>query len=201
MFISSRHPSTTPLPCGEIPSFPPRSSTHLHPSTQPFYKNSFFPPKTLAEICVLHDNTLHLQTDISSFCCTSKHYNKGALNLLLHQPSSMKFRHLLPFLCSWFVLVGFCIKTQAQNFVSSSQNAPTLSQNTSANIAQLHVDLADTLTLKDVHAAQKTWRRTKITLTSAATPTLQSLEEEATQVGSSATRNPIASSSTRAMPS
>lgn len=119
MFISSRHPSTTPLPCGEIPSFPPRSSTHLHPSTQPFYKNSFFPPKTLAEICVFHDNTLHLQTDISSFCCTSKHYNKGALNLLLHQPSSMKFRHLLPFLCSWFMLVGFCIKTQAQNFVSS----------------------------------------------------------------------------------
>ena len=84
----------------------------------------------------------------------------------------MKFRHLLPFLCSWFVLVGFCIKTQAKNFVSSPPNAPTLSQNASANIAQLHVDLADTLTLYSVHTEKKTWRRTKITLTSAATPAL-----------------------------
>ena len=84
----------------------------------------------------------------------------------------MKFRHLLPLLCGWFAFVGISFKTQAQSSVSFTKDAHPLSQTATASIAQLHVDLADTLTLYSVHAEKKTWRRTKITLTSAATPAL-----------------------------
>lgn len=84
----------------------------------------------------------------------------------------MKIRHLLPLLCGWFAFVGISLKTQAQPSVTFTKNAQPLSQTTSAAVAQLHVDLATPLTLQDVHAAKKTWRRTKITLTSTANPAL-----------------------------
>lgn len=84
----------------------------------------------------------------------------------------MKIRHLLPLLCGWFAFVGISLKTQAQSSVSAMKEVQTRAESNTAAVAQLHVDLATPLTLQDVHAAKKTWRRSKITLTSTALPAL-----------------------------
>lgn len=84
----------------------------------------------------------------------------------------MKYRFLFTLILLAFVCTVPHAKAQMALTTANTGNAGDNAEKAATHVAQLRVDLAEPLTLYDVHHAKKTWRRTKITLTSAANPAL-----------------------------